>query len=46
MRGASAVLVPTPRAGDLYAGQWQLMEGLGAETAPTLLDSQGVASAG
>jgi hypothetical protein len=29
-RWASAVLIPTRRAEDLYAGWWQLMDALGA----------------
>jgi transposase len=40
-RWACAVLVPTRRAEDLYAGWWQLIEGLGATPRVLVWDGEG-----
>src|SRR5207247_9517467 len=40
-RWASAVLIPSRRSGDLFAGWWQLIEGLGAVPRALVWDGEG-----
>jgi hypothetical protein len=40
-RWASAVLIPSRNAGDLYAGWWQLIQGLGGVPRLLVRDGEG-----